>query len=139
MTLPEIATRDEWLKARKKLWKQEKDLTHRRDRISADRRRLPMVKIEKEYVFEDSNGTATLLDLFEGRSQLIVGHFMFDPRGRSVAPAARRAPTRCPKGTSCTCMLVTRRSRTSRAPDREDRGLQALEGVDLPLVFVVWH
>ena len=79
MTLPEIATRDEWLKARKKLWKQEKDLTHRRDRISADRRRLPMVKIEKEYVFEDANGTATLLDLFEGRSQLIVGHFMFDP------------------------------------------------------------
>jgi predicted dithiol-disulfide oxidoreductase (DUF899 family) len=79
MTLPEIATRDEWLKARKKLWKQEKDLTHRRDRISADRRRLPMVKVEKLYVFEDSNGTATLLDLFEGRSQLIIGHFMFDP------------------------------------------------------------
>jgi predicted dithiol-disulfide oxidoreductase (DUF899 family) len=79
MTLPQIATRDEWLKARKKLWKHEKDLTHRRDRISADRRRLPMVKIEKQYVFEDSNGTATLLDLFEGRTQLIVGHFMFDP------------------------------------------------------------
>ena len=72
MTLPEIATRDEWLKARRKLWKQEKDLTHRRDRISADRRRLPMVKIEKQYVFEDSTGTATLLDMFEGRSQLIV-------------------------------------------------------------------
>ena len=56
MTLPEITTRDEWLKARKKLWKQEKELTHRRDKISADRRRLPMVKIEKEYVFEGPKG-----------------------------------------------------------------------------------
>jgi len=98
MTLPEIATRDEWLKARKKLWKQEKELTHRRDRISADRRRLPMVKVEKPYVFEDSNGTATLLDLFEGRSQLIIGHFMFDPEWEVGCSSSRRAPTRCPRG-----------------------------------------
>ena len=87
MTLPEIATRDEWLKARKKLWKQEKDLTHRRDKISADRRRLPMVKIEKEYVFEGPKGPATLLDMFEDRSQLIVGHFMFDPEWEEGCPS----------------------------------------------------
>ena len=105
MTLPEIATRDEWLKARKKLWKQEKDLTHRRDRISADRRRLPMVKIEKEYVFEDANGTATLLDLFEGRSQLIVGHFMFDPdvggRLLQLLGGRRRDVRRAPHAPAC--------------------------------------
>ena len=87
MTLPEITTRDEWLKARKKLWKQEKELTHRRDKISADRRRLPMVKIEKEYVFEGPKGPATLLDLFEDHSQLIVGHFMFDPEWDEGCPS----------------------------------------------------
>ena len=87
MTLPDIATRDTWLKARKKLWAQEKDLTHRRDRISAARRQLPMVKIEKDYVFEGSSGKASLLDLFEGCSQLIIGHFMFDPKWEEGCPS----------------------------------------------------
>ena len=76
---PEIVGRDEWLAARKTLLEHEKELTKHRDRINAERRRLPMVKLEKEYTFEGSNGSAKLVDLFEGRTQLIVYHFMFAP------------------------------------------------------------
>jgi predicted dithiol-disulfide oxidoreductase (DUF899 family) len=79
MTLPQVVSRDEWLQARKRLLEQEKELTRRRDRLSADRRRLPMVEVTKRYEFEGPQGTLTLLDLFEGRRQLIVGHFMFGP------------------------------------------------------------
>ncbi|MBA3420490.1 MAG: DUF899 domain-containing protein [Thermoleophilaceae bacterium] len=79
MSLPQVVSRDEWLVARKELLAEEKELTRRRDALNADRRRLPMVEIEKDYVFTGPNGEANLLDLFEGRRQLIVGHFMFDP------------------------------------------------------------
>jgi predicted dithiol-disulfide oxidoreductase (DUF899 family) len=79
MSLPQVVSREEWLAARKELLAREKELTRARDALTADRRRLPMVRIDKEYVFEGPNGEATLLDLFEGRSQLIVVHFMFDP------------------------------------------------------------
>lgn len=76
---PRIAAQDEWLAARKTLLEHEKEATQHRDRVNAERRRLPMVKIEKEYTFEGSNGSVTLEDLFDGRIQLIVYHFMFDP------------------------------------------------------------
>ena len=77
--LPRIVSRDEWLAARQELLAKEKDFTHQRDALNAERRRLPMVKIDKTYVFEGPDGKANLLDLFEGRHQLIVYHFMFDP------------------------------------------------------------
>ncbi|MBD1851460.1 DUF899 domain-containing protein [Leptolyngbya sp. FACHB-711] len=76
---PEIVGRDEWLSARKTLLEHEKELTKHRDRINVERRRLPMVKLEKEYTFEGSNGSTKLVDLFEERTQLIVYHFMFAP------------------------------------------------------------
>jgi predicted dithiol-disulfide oxidoreductase (DUF899 family) len=79
MSLPDVVSRTEWLAARKELLAEEKEMTRRRDALNAKRRRLPMVAIEKEYVFEGPSGEATLLDLFEGRRQLIVRHFMFDP------------------------------------------------------------
>ncbi len=75
--LPQVVSRDEWLAARKELLAREKELTRQRDQLNAERRRLPMVRIEKEYVFEGPDGKASLLDLFDGRRQLIVGHFMF--------------------------------------------------------------
>jgi predicted dithiol-disulfide oxidoreductase (DUF899 family) len=76
---PLIVSRDQWLAERKKLLADEKELTKHYDRINAERRRLPMVKIEKDYVFDGPNGSANLKDIFEGRRQLIVYHFMFDP------------------------------------------------------------
>ncbi len=79
MSLPRIATRDEWLAARMDLLAQEKDLTRRRDALNIERRNLPMVEIDKEYTFEGPEGAVRLIDLFDGRDQLIVYHFMFDP------------------------------------------------------------
>ncbi|MFS8203108.1 DUF899 domain-containing protein [Streptomyces sp. CWNU-52B] len=79
MTLPRIVSREEWRAAREELLVEEKAATRARDALNADRRRLPMVEIDKEYVFEGGDGKATLLDLFEGRHQLVVYHFMFAP------------------------------------------------------------
>jgi predicted dithiol-disulfide oxidoreductase (DUF899 family) len=76
---PKVVTQAEWLIERKALLEQEKELTRHMDRVNAARRRLPMVKLGKTYTFTGPNGKATLLDLFEGRRQLIVYHFMFDP------------------------------------------------------------
>jgi predicted dithiol-disulfide oxidoreductase (DUF899 family) len=87
MTLPRIATREEWLAARKELLAEEKELTRRRDALNARRRELPMVEITKDYVFEGPEGPARLLDLFEGRPQLIVYHFMFDPSWEDGCPS----------------------------------------------------
>ncbi|WIG61689.1 MAG: hypothetical protein OJF49_004437 [Ktedonobacterales bacterium] len=79
MNYPRIVSRDEWLVARTELLKKEKEATHARDRLNAERRRLPMVKINKEYLFEGPDGKVNQFDLFDGRRQLIVYHFMFDP------------------------------------------------------------
>jgi predicted dithiol-disulfide oxidoreductase (DUF899 family) len=74
-----ISTRDEWLAARKALLIKEKALTRAQDELAAERRRLPMVKVDKTYVFDTPAGRRTLADLFEGRSQLVVYHFMLAP------------------------------------------------------------
>ena len=79
LALPNVVSRAEWLAARKELLAKEKELDHQRDAVNAQRRRLPMVRIDKEYVFDGSDGKARLLDLFCGRRQLIVYHFMFGP------------------------------------------------------------
>lgn len=87
MTLPEIVTREEWRAARLALLEREKELTRARDALSADRRRLPMVEVEKDYVFTGPDGEVGLLDLFEGRLQLLVGHFMFKPEWEDGCPS----------------------------------------------------
>ena len=79
METPKIASKDEWLAARKALLEKEKEFTRSRDALSEERRGLPMVKVTKPYVFHDEKGRATLADLFGDRRQLIVYHFMFDP------------------------------------------------------------
>src|SRR5438876_10635312 len=76
---PKIVSQEEWLAARKELLAKEKKLTRQRDAIAAERRQLPWVRVEKNYVFDSPNGKKTLADLFDGRSQLIVYHFMFGP------------------------------------------------------------
>jgi len=83
-----LVSRDEWLIARKAHLAREKELTRLRDQLSAERRELPWVKVEKPYVFDTPGGKRTLGDLFDGRSQLIVYHFMFGPEWK-VARVAR--------------------------------------------------
>src|ERR1700720_4896776 len=74
-----IVSREEWIETRKALMAREKELTRARDRLSEERRTLPWVKVDKTYVFDGPNGRKTLADLFAGRSQLVVQHFMFAP------------------------------------------------------------
>ena len=84
--LPSVATRDEWLAARLELLRNEKEATRLRDALSAERRRLPMVKVEKEYRFQTPTGEKGLLDLFEGRRQLVIHHFMWIDRADEGCP-----------------------------------------------------
>jgi len=86
MSLPETVSRDEWLAARKRLLVREKEFTRQRDALNADRRRMPMVRIDQDYEFEGPDGRASLLDLFQGRSQLIIYHLMFDPEWEKACP-----------------------------------------------------
>ena len=74
-----IVSRDEWTAARKRLLVKEKEFSRQRDALSAERRKLPMVPIEKEYVFEGPEGRRSLADLFDGKRQLLTYHFMFGP------------------------------------------------------------
>ena len=74
-----VVSKEEWLTARKHLLAKEKELTRLRDQLSAERRELPWVKVEKEYVFDAPTGKVTLAELFDGRSQLFIKHFMMGP------------------------------------------------------------
>lgn len=84
---PKIVSQEKWLAARTALLAKEKDLTRARDALTAARRALPMVRIEKTYTFDTSSGPKALLDLFEGRRQLLAYHFMFDPEWEKGCPS----------------------------------------------------
>ena len=108
----------------------EKELKHY-DRVNAERRRLPMVKIEKDYVFDGPNGKQSLKDLFDGRRQLIVYHFMFDPAWDKGARAARVMSTpwaicRCSNKRDTTFVVV------SRAPLAKLEAYKAQKGWSIP-------
>ncbi len=81
-----IVSREEWLNARKALLVKERAMTHELDALRAERRQLPWVKVEKSYVFEGPEGKCTLGDLFRGRSQLAVYHFMLTPGSDHICP-----------------------------------------------------
>jgi predicted dithiol-disulfide oxidoreductase (DUF899 family) len=87
MSLPQVASREEWIAARKELLQEEKAMTRARDALNTKRRELPMVRVDKEYAFEGPEGATTLLDLFDGRHQLVVVHFMFDPSWDEGCPS----------------------------------------------------
>src|SRR5438874_9783519 len=87
MNLPPVVSPSEWQVLRDELLAKEKEATRARDALNAERRRLPMVNVEKDYVFEGPDGKASLLDLFDGRRQLIVRHFMFDPSWDDGCPS----------------------------------------------------
>jgi predicted dithiol-disulfide oxidoreductase (DUF899 family) len=87
MNLPAVVSREEWLAARRDLLVKEKAATRARDALNTERRLLPMVRIEKDYVFDTPDGKRSLPDLFDGRRQLIVYHFMFDPSWDEGCPS----------------------------------------------------
>jgi predicted dithiol-disulfide oxidoreductase (DUF899 family) len=87
MSLPDVVSPEAWRAARIDLLAEEKAMTKARDALVAKRRELPMVEVTKDYQFEGPDGTADLLDLFDGRSQLIIGHFMFNPDWEDGCPS----------------------------------------------------
>ena len=87
MTNHATGTREEWLAARLELLAAEKELTRRGDELARQRQALPWVQVDKDYRFETDEGSASLADLFRGRSQLLVYHFMFGPDYRAGCPA----------------------------------------------------
>ena len=133
MSLPEIVSRDEWLAARTALLEQEKELTRRRDALSAERRQLPMVEITKDYRFTGPQGEVGLADLFEGRRQLIVYHFMFDPEWEDGCPSCSAGVDEMSRG--LLDHLHTRDTTlayVSRAPLEKLERWKAKKGWDFP-------
>jgi predicted dithiol-disulfide oxidoreductase (DUF899 family) len=87
MSEHQIVTHQQWLEARRRFLAKEKEFTRLRDQLARERRELPWERVEKEYAFEGENGRETLADLFAGRSQLIVYHFMYDPNWDAGCPS----------------------------------------------------
>jgi predicted dithiol-disulfide oxidoreductase (DUF899 family) len=133
MSLPRIATRDEWAGARRDLLKDEKELTRQRDQISAKRRELPMVPVEEDYVFDGPSGAARLLDMFDGRSQLIIYHFMFHPEWEEGCPSCTAGIDEVSKGfVQHLNVRDTSFALVSRAPLAKLERYRAARGWDLP-------
>jgi predicted dithiol-disulfide oxidoreductase (DUF899 family) len=133
MAFPDVVTREEWVEARKRLLVLEKQATRERDALNAERRRLPMVAIEKEYVFEGPDGKVALADLFAGRRQLIVQHVMFGPDWEAACPGCTAALNATSDG-----MLAHLRTRdttfvlVSRAPLEKLQKYQTANGWTIP-------
>ena len=133
MSLPEVTTPEEWREARVQLLAREKELTRTRDALNADRRRLPMVRIEKDYVFDGPDGEATLVDLFGESRQLILRHVMFDPEWDDACPGCTACVDELSDG-----LLDHLRSRdsayvlVSRAPLEKLERWKAKQGWDIP-------
>ena len=89
----QVVSHEEWLKARLELLAAEKEFTRQRDALTRRRMAMPWERVEKRYQFEGPNGVLSLVDLFDGRSQLIVYHFMFAPDARKDASHAHSGPT----------------------------------------------
>jgi predicted dithiol-disulfide oxidoreductase (DUF899 family) len=119
-------TREEWLAARLELLKAEKELTHRSDEVARKRQELPWVRIDKGYRFDTDEGQASLADLFKGRSQLLVYHFMFGPDYTAGCP-------------SCSAIADGFNGITTHFARAAGKaaGIQAAFGMDLPLGLVL--
>ena len=117
--LPEVVSREEWLAARTQLLAREKELTAARDTLSADRRRMPMTRVDKDYRFTGPDGEVGLLDLFGDRRQLLLQHMMFDPAWDDPC-------------TSCTAMADTMSERIRAQLDRRDTAYAAVSRAPFP-------
>ncbi len=122
METPKVVSRDAWVAARKELLAKEKAWSRQRDALSAERRNLPMVRIEKEYAFQGPEGRRTLADLFEGKRQLLVYHFMFDPAWDEGCPSCSFVADNFASGLVHLAARDTAFAVISRAPlDKIDR------------------
>lgn len=133
MALPEVVTREEWVEARVRLLAREKEQTRAREALNAERRLLPMVRVAKDYVFDGTDGPATLGDLFGDRSQLIIQHVMFDPGWDAACPGCTASVDALPDP-----VLAQLRSRdtsfalVSRAPLAKLEAYRAARGWTAP-------
>ncbi len=133
MSLPKIVSQDEWTAARKAFLAKEKEATRQRDLLNTERRELPMVEVTQDYVFEGPDGKLTLLDMFEGRRQLIIYHFMFHPEWDEGCPSCTAGTSELSPG-----LLDHLRTRdtsyamTSRAPIEKLERWKAAHGWDIP-------
>jgi predicted dithiol-disulfide oxidoreductase (DUF899 family) len=141
MNAPPIVSPQEWLAAREDLLVKEKELTRARDALAAERRRMPWMAVEKEYRFEGPDGPASLLDLFEGRRQLIVYRFFYAPDVTTYAEAGGAYPERACAGCSFGADQVAHPAHlnardttlvyASRAPQADIQGLKERMGWEL--------
>jgi predicted dithiol-disulfide oxidoreductase (DUF899 family) len=133
MVLPDVVTREEWLQARKRLLAAEKEETRRHDALNAERRRLPMVRIDKQYLLEGAAGRVPLGALFGESRQLIIQHVMFDPAWDAACPGCTAGVDEMSDG-----VLAHLRSRdtefamVSRAPLAKLQKYQASRGWTIP-------
>lgn len=133
MALPPIVSRDEWLRARKALLEDEKALTRARDELAVRRRQLPMVRVEQDYVFTGPDGDLPFAALFDGREQLVVQHFMFDPSWDDGCPGCSASVDELSPGVLK--HLNARRTSfalVSRAPWPKLDGYRRRRGWDVP-------
>jgi predicted dithiol-disulfide oxidoreductase (DUF899 family) len=132
ITLPEAVSRSDWLIARKNLLAEEKRLTRELDVLNEARRKLPMVRMEKDYTFEGPEGQMKLIDLFQGRRQLIVYHFMYDPAWEKACAGCTGFVKDLPN------LEELHKRETSlavigRAPQAKLEAYRRLQGWDIPL------
>jgi predicted dithiol-disulfide oxidoreductase (DUF899 family) len=133
MSLPRVASRDEWRTARTELLKKEKELTRARDALNVERRNLPMVEIDKEYVFDGPDGKVTLAGIFEGRRQLIIYHFMFHPEWEDGCPSCTAGTDEVSEGfLEHLHTRDTTYAMVSRAPLEKLERWKAKKGWDIP-------
>jgi predicted dithiol-disulfide oxidoreductase (DUF899 family) len=133
MYLPQVVSREEWLSARRRLLAKEQELTRHRDALNSDRRKLPMVRVEKDYLFDGARGQVGLAALFDGCRQLIIHHFMFDPNWEAGCPSCSAASDELSAG-----LLARLRARdtafaaVSLAPFAKIKAYQAWNGWTFP-------
>ncbi|MEJ7562290.1 MAG: DUF899 domain-containing protein [Ilumatobacteraceae bacterium] len=133
MILPTIVSPEEWNAARRALLEKEKAATRERDRLNTERRELPMVEVAKKYEFEGPNGTVSLLDLFEGRRQLIVYNFMFHPEWDEGCPSCTAGTAELsPAFLEHLHVRDTTFALVSRAPLAKLEGWKAKQGWTIP-------
>lgn len=132
-----VVSPKEWLASRKELLRKEKEFNTLRDELSQKRRELPWERVEKNYVFDGPNGKQTLADLFDGRSQLIIYHFMFGPGWEEGCPSCSYLAESFWRQPDSPGQPRCHAGRGFAGADRPDRSLQEADGLAVPLGVIV--